>query len=193
MSNRTAVDSLPKAPLPLQAASCLLAQAARNHTLASVLRARSAGEHGRNQLRRSRRMGAAARSAPPPFCTARPRHRPQIVTTTGAPTGHQLGAPVPALVHFECHLCRKATCPALSSDGRAALNRPEFGVPADPDLPPRPCPQRRASPGTPARSPGRRNLRAASRSRHRLLDQATQQFAGGNERHRAGAGQHQQG
>lgn len=61
MSYRTAVDSLPKAPLPLQAASCLLAHAARDHTRANVLRARSAGEHSGNQLRRSRRMGVAAR------------------------------------------------------------------------------------------------------------------------------------
>jgi len=52
MSYRTAADSLPKAPLPLRAASCLLSQAARDHTRANVLRARSAGEHSRNQLRR---------------------------------------------------------------------------------------------------------------------------------------------
>lgn len=63
MSYRTAADSLPKAPLPLQAASCLLAQAARDHTRANVLRARSAGEHGRNQLRRSRRIGVAGHRA----------------------------------------------------------------------------------------------------------------------------------
>lgn len=49
-----------------------------------------------------------------PLCC--PGHRPQIVTTTGAPTGHQLGMPCPALIHIECHLCQKATvpCPSLA-------------------------------------------------------------------------------
>ena len=55
-----------------------------------------------------------ARPAPASVPLCHPRHRPQIVTTTGAPAGHQLGAPVPALVHFECHLCQKATVPSES-------------------------------------------------------------------------------
>lgn len=41
-------------------------------------------------------------------------HRPQIVTTTGAPLGHQLGTPCPPLVHFECHQCQLATVPSTS-------------------------------------------------------------------------------
>lgn len=61
MSYRTAADSMPTATLPLRAAYCLLAQAARDHTRANALRARSAGEHSRNQLRRSRRMSVQSR------------------------------------------------------------------------------------------------------------------------------------
>lgn len=41
-------------------------------------------------------------------------HRPQIVTTLGAPTGHRLGHPCPPLVHIECHMCQKATVPSTS-------------------------------------------------------------------------------
>lgn len=44
-----------------------------------------------------------------PSCGA--GHRPQLVTTTGAPAGHQLGAPCPALFHIECHACGVATVP----------------------------------------------------------------------------------
>ncbi|WWW37228.1 hypothetical protein V8017_11470 [Stenotrophomonas rhizophila] len=61
MSYRTAADSQPTAQLPLRAATCLLAQAARDHTRANVLRIRSTGEHSRNQLRRSRRIGVQSR------------------------------------------------------------------------------------------------------------------------------------
>lgn len=55
-----------------------------------------------------------ARPAPASIPLCCPGHRPQIVTTTGAPTGHQLGTPCPALVHFECHLCQRATVPSVS-------------------------------------------------------------------------------
>lgn len=44
-----------------------------------------------------------------PSCGA--THHPQIVTTTGAPAGHRLGAPCPALFHIECHACGVATVP----------------------------------------------------------------------------------
>lgn len=60
MTRRPTSDAVTP-PLPLLAALCLLALAARDHTRANVLRARSAGEHSRNQLRRSRRMGVASR------------------------------------------------------------------------------------------------------------------------------------
>lgn len=55
-----------------------------------------------------------ARPTPSSIPLCKPGHRPQIVTTLGAPTGHQLGAPCPALIHFECHLCQKATVPSPS-------------------------------------------------------------------------------
>lgn len=45
-----------------------------------------------------------------PLCGA--GHRPQIVTTHGAPAGHRLGAPCPALFHIECHACGMATVPS---------------------------------------------------------------------------------
>lgn len=45
-----------------------------------------------------------------PSCGA--GHHPQIVTTTGAPVGHRLGAPCPALFHIECHACGVATVPS---------------------------------------------------------------------------------
>ena len=61
MFDSRAAHSTPTAPLPPRPSHCLLAQAARDHTRANVLRVRSAGEHGRNQLRRSRRMGVASR------------------------------------------------------------------------------------------------------------------------------------
>ncbi len=38
-------------------------------------------------------------------------HKPQFVTTQGAPTGHQLGSPCPPLFHIECHACGLATIP----------------------------------------------------------------------------------
>ncbi len=47
--------------LPLRALHCLLFSAAEDNRRANVLRQRSAGEHNRNQLRRSRRMGVASR------------------------------------------------------------------------------------------------------------------------------------
>ena len=55
-----------------------------------------------------------ARPTPPDIPLCRPGHRPQIVTTTGAPLGHQLGAPCPPLIHFECHQCQLATVPSPS-------------------------------------------------------------------------------
>lgn len=62
MSQRIAIDaSAATAPLPLRALHCLLFAAAREHRRAIVLRHRSAGEHNRNQLRRSRRMSVASR------------------------------------------------------------------------------------------------------------------------------------
>ena len=56
------------------------------------------------------RQTAHPLSASVPLCGA--GHRPQIVTTTGAPTGHRLGAPCPALLHIECHACGVATVPS---------------------------------------------------------------------------------
>ncbi len=55
------VHNAPHGHLPIRAAHYLLAQAARDHARANELRARSAGEHRRNQLRRSRRMAVASR------------------------------------------------------------------------------------------------------------------------------------
>lgn len=55
-----------------------------------------------------------ARPAPIDIPLCQPGHRPQIVTNTGAPMGHQLGQPCPPLVHFECHQCRLATVPSPS-------------------------------------------------------------------------------
>lgn len=55
-----------------------------------------------------------ARPAPNDIPLCRPGHRPQIITTTGAPMGHQLGTPCPPLVHFECHQCQLATVPSTS-------------------------------------------------------------------------------
>ena len=52
-----------------------------------------------------------SRPVPASVPVCQPGHRPQIVTTTGAPNGHRLGAPCPALVHIECHRCGKATVP----------------------------------------------------------------------------------
>lgn len=46
--------------LPLLAVKALLALAARDHSTARILWTRSKGEHSRNQLRRSRRMGVAS-------------------------------------------------------------------------------------------------------------------------------------
>ncbi|WP_329914536.1 hypothetical protein [Stenotrophomonas sp. SMYL86] len=46
-------------------------------------------------------------------------HHPQIVTTSGAPTGHRLGTACPDLVHIECHRCGIATRPVPYN--RAAL------------------------------------------------------------------------
>jgi hypothetical protein len=51
------------ASLPLRALHCLLHVAAREHRRAILLRGRSAGEHSKNQKRRSRRMGVASRMA----------------------------------------------------------------------------------------------------------------------------------
>ncbi len=61
MFDSSVAESTAIAPLPIRAACCLLAQAARDHARANELRARSAGEHSRNQLRRSRRMAVASR------------------------------------------------------------------------------------------------------------------------------------
>ena len=58
MANRNYIDaSSARMQLPL------LVIAAREHARANVLRQRSAGEHSRNQKRRSRRMGVASRIA----------------------------------------------------------------------------------------------------------------------------------
>jgi len=55
-----------------------------------------------------------ARPVPHSVPLCQPGHRPQIVTTTGAPCGHRLGAPCPPLIHIECHRCGIATVPALN-------------------------------------------------------------------------------
>lgn len=59
MSHRHVAE--PQPTLPLIATRCLLALAARDHTCANTLRMRSSAERGRNQLRRSRRIGVASR------------------------------------------------------------------------------------------------------------------------------------
>lgn len=46
--------------LPQLAVKALLALAARDHSTARTLWVRSKGQHSRNQLRRSRRMGVAS-------------------------------------------------------------------------------------------------------------------------------------
>ncbi|MCO7399910.1 rhodopsin [Stenotrophomonas maltophilia] len=56
MSHRYADPCL----LPFLAVKALRAVAARDHSTARTLWARSKGEHNRNQLRRSRRMGVAS-------------------------------------------------------------------------------------------------------------------------------------
>lgn len=64
MANRYAIEANPaRMQLPLLVIHCLLGVAAREHVRANVLRQRSAGEHNRNQKRRSRRMGVASRLA----------------------------------------------------------------------------------------------------------------------------------
>lgn len=64
MANRYAIEANPaRMHLPLLVIHCLLGVAAREHARANVLRQRSAGEHSRNQKRRSRRMGVASRIA----------------------------------------------------------------------------------------------------------------------------------
>lgn len=44
-----------------------------------------------------------------PLCA--PGHRPQIVETNGAPVGHAIGEPCPAMFHIECQRCGIATEP----------------------------------------------------------------------------------
>ncbi|SLM23940.1 hypothetical protein [Stenotrophomonas indicatrix] len=58
MSHRYADQS--PCGLPPLAVKAMLALAARDHRTASTLWVRSKGEHSRNQLRRSRRMGVAS-------------------------------------------------------------------------------------------------------------------------------------
>ncbi|HCT28887.1 hypothetical protein ACEU0B_001243 [Stenotrophomonas indicatrix] len=58
MSHRYADQS--PCVLPPLAVKAMLALAARDHSTASTLWVRSKGEHSRNQLRRSRRMGVAS-------------------------------------------------------------------------------------------------------------------------------------
>lgn len=59
MSHRHVAE--PLIVLPLVASRSLLAVAAKDHACANVLRIRATGEHSRNQMRRSRRMGVASR------------------------------------------------------------------------------------------------------------------------------------
>jgi len=64
MANRNYIDAnSARMQLPLLVIHYLLGIAAREHARANVLRQRSAGEHSRNQKRRSRRMGVASRIA----------------------------------------------------------------------------------------------------------------------------------
>lgn len=39
-------------------------------------------------------------------------HRPQLVVTHGAPSGHPIGRPVVPLWHVECAICSVATIPS---------------------------------------------------------------------------------
>ncbi|HDS1129575.1 TPA: hypothetical protein QDZ99_003596 [Stenotrophomonas maltophilia] len=56
-------------------------------------------------------MRQIARPLPDSVPLCWPGHRPQIVVTEGAPTGHRLGTPCPPLLHIECHRCGLATRP----------------------------------------------------------------------------------
>lgn len=56
-------------------------------------------------------MRQSSRPLPDSVPLCRPGHRPHIVVTEGAPTGHRLGAPCPPLLHIECHRCGLATRP----------------------------------------------------------------------------------
>ncbi|GAB3755053.1 hypothetical protein [Lysobacter olei] len=47
-----------------------------------------------------------------PVCA--PKHRPQLVETRGAPTGHRVGLPCPSNWHVECTRCGVATVPHIS-------------------------------------------------------------------------------
>lgn len=47
-----------------------------------------------------------------PLCA--PGHRPQLVQTRGAPTGHRVGTACPPTWHIECHACGRATAPSPS-------------------------------------------------------------------------------
>ncbi len=62
-TKQLANDVAASAFLPLRALHCLISAAARDHRRANLLRHRSAGEHSRNQKRRSRRMSVASRLA----------------------------------------------------------------------------------------------------------------------------------
>ncbi len=64
MANRFFIDATSaRMHLPLLALHCLRSAAATEHARANVLCQRSAGEHSRNQKRRSRRMSVAGRRA----------------------------------------------------------------------------------------------------------------------------------
>ncbi|CAD7382798.1 hypothetical protein [Xanthomonas arboricola] len=47
-----------------------------------------------------------------PLCQS--GHRPQMVTTHGAPHRYRLGGPAPTTFHIECCRCGKATAPSTS-------------------------------------------------------------------------------
>ncbi|MCC8671406.1 hypothetical protein LN461_18905 [Xanthomonas arboricola] len=51
---------------------------------------------------------------PPSVPDCQPGHRPQLVTTHGAPHRYRIGGPAPTTFHIECCRCGKATAPSTS-------------------------------------------------------------------------------
>ncbi|AZR24403.1 hypothetical protein NX81_021465 [Xanthomonas vasicola] len=59
-------------------------------------------------------MRQEATPLPPTVPTCQPGHRPQLVTTHGAPHRYRIGGPAPTTFHIECCRCGQATAPSPS-------------------------------------------------------------------------------
>lgn len=59
-------------------------------------------------------MRQEATPLPPSVPECQPGHRPQLVTTHGAPHCYRIGGPAPTTFHIECCRCGKATAPSTS-------------------------------------------------------------------------------